>query len=1189
MFLKRLDISGFKSFADKTSVTFVPGVTAVVGPNGSGKSNITEAIRWVLGEQSAKSLRGSKMEDIIFSGSDARKAVNMAEVTLTLDNRDQYIPLDYSEIVVTRRVFRSGESEFMLNRQNCRLKDIVDLFMDSGLGKEAYSVIGQGKIDEILNSKSEDKRKIFEEAAGVLKYKLRKQAAAKKLVDSEDNLNRVEDILHELKNRLDPLEKQASVAKDYLAKKAELKQVDVALLVYDIDRIHHSWTEKKKRVQDLNRRKSELEKTLHETEERFQTMRERLDHFDQSIDECQSKLAEAGENLEKILGRQHVLKERKRHTEGSSQDLKERIEQLTRQLKEEQEQYKKAETVFLEERAKMQRLNKSLKEKQTKYTDFDQNLDEQIEKVKAEYIDVLNQQASMRNETRYLNDQHASISHKRSLTDEQIHAASKRVQEAESGRQLAERKLKEATAEGDLLRKALDDADSALEQQHNRYTKQKHALEKITRFIDQAESKKEMLEALKEDYAGFYQGVRMVLKNRHRLQGISGAVAELIRVDQAYQTAIEVALGGSSQSVVVADEASGRRAIHFLRKNQAGRATFLPLSVMRPRFLPVNERRQLEKRSGFIGTADELVTCDAKYLTVIRHLLGSVIIAETLEQANQLAHVMGYKFRIVTLAGDVVSPGGAMTGGSRKKNGSGLIGRNSEIETIKNQLREMRTKVRELKAQFSELKNTLSSDELKRGKLADSLKKNDEKMQNLRSHLFEAGAEEKSSRDNYQLLTREHGDYAAEENKINARLNEIKRITAENEEKEQALTARINQLTETSHHRTSARSALEKEITALKVETASQNQIVIHQQETVKQMKAHVEELTASIDALRSSAEGVDADLSDQVLSEEKLRMEAERSKREKEHLAALLKERKAKRTADHSEIAGLESEMKRDRGKYDHLTQAFQNEKVALERLDVQLDHLLDALREDYEMTIDRARENYRLKIDPEDARKKVKLIKRAIDELGTINVGAIEEYDHVLERYQFLTNQRNDLLKARETLEHVMTEMDREVARRFSETFTKIRSQFQMVFQELFGGGRADLKLIDPNDLLESGIEIFAEPPGKKLQRLSLLSGGERALTAIALLFAILKIRPVPFCVLDEVEAALDDANVDRYAEFLKNFSSETQFIVVTHRHGTMEHADVLYGVTMQESGISKLVSVRLEKTDELLQTGG
>lgn len=1188
MYLKRLDVTGFKSFAGKTTVDFVPGVTGVVGPNGSGKSNITEAIRWVLGEQSARSLRGSKMEDIIFSGSDARGAVNMAEVTLTLDNSDRYLPLDYSEISVTRRVYRSGVSEFQLNGQNCRLKDIVDLFMDSGLGKEAYSVIGQGKIDEILNSKAEDKRKIFEEASGVLKYKLRKQSAERKLDESEDNLNRVEDILHELEERLGPLEAQAATAKDYLKKKATLEAVEVAVLVHDIERAHEEWERSKKRVAELSDQKKTLDRRITEQEERFRLVRAQTAALDREIESLQNRWALSGEHLEQLIGRKDVLAERSGHAQSSVMEMKQRTERIKQQLSRQQQELSDAKAGYRKECERLEVFQGRLKEKQNAFANLEQDLDEQIEQLKAEYIDVLNRQATLRNEYRYLNDQRESLAKKKSrilsgteAIKEQLAAASRK-----RGQLLAEIKGKQ-TRRGALEQK-INQCRAHQKTAKTQYNALAAVLEQLDREIGRAASKKETLEAMNEEYAGYYEGVKTVLRRRHELPGIKGSVAELIDVDSNYATAIEIALGAATQHIIVADEASGRQAIRFLRDRRAGRATFLPMTVMKARAIAAFDLNRLRGSKAFVGTADTLVRFDPAYRSVIGHLLGAIVVVTDLEGANRLARALGFKYRMVTLEGDSVAPGGSMTGGSLKQKRIGLIGRTGAIDALADKIRAAEEKKGQTAHRLSELKARLDEDEAEADRLEKSLAVVTDELRAMEARLQEAKAEEQVSREKHALLLRENDDFEKEEQSISERQKQIDReLTSENEH-ERDLKRKIEQLTKSRENRETLKEELRSEITELQVRTAEQGQITVHRKERVDQAAARVDEMKDSLDALLTSIRDMESDRQKQSADQARLKQEIRQMTQEKAQLSQLLEEKKRARKIGHEQAVEGERLLKASRTEYGARSEQLQKESIALERLDLELDHLLDALRETYALTFEAAKDKYPLKMDLIEARKTVKRMKRSISEMGTVNTGAIEEYRQVDERAQFLSRQRDDLLHARATLEHVMDEMDKEVIQRFSSTFKQIRTRFQTVFRELFGGGRADLRLTNPDDLLESGVEIFAEPPGKKLQRLSLLSGGERALTAIALLFAILKVRPVPFCVLDEVEAALDDANVDRYARYLKMFSRQTQFIVVTHRHGTMEHADVLYGITMQESGISKLVSVKLEETEALLSVG-
>ncbi|MFT8871391.1 MAG: chromosome segregation protein SMC [Sporolactobacillus sp.] len=1188
MYLKRLDLSGFKSFAKKTVIEFVPGVTAVVGPNGSGKSNITEAIRWSLGEQSAKSLRGNRMEDIIFSGSDARKAVNLAEVTLLLDNSDHYLPIDYSELSVTRRVLRDGESSYLLNGQDCRLKDIIDLFMDSGLGKEAYSVIGQGKIDEILNSKAEEKRKIFEEAAGVLKYKLRKQSAEKQLNDSRDDLNRVEDILHELRVRIDPLREQSSIAKAYLEKKEELRQTDIALLVYDVEHVHADWVHAKRQTAELEQRRSELTASEQSKSAACREHRQTLEALEHQIDALQHQIASAGENMEKINGQKEVFAERRRHEASSSADMRERLDKLAEQLSEAKKLYQTEAREYGAEHDKLAALVSERQEKERLLGRLDENLHVQTEELNGRYIEVLNEQAALRNEQRYLNNQQDTLSGRttRAVSNvDQLRAAADR---ARMNKQHMTEEMQHACDGLQRLRETLSVQQKELAQEKNRYEHERAAIGEIDRLIDQATARKDMLETLQEDYAGFYQGVRAILKERDRLGGICGAVAELVRVDPRYRLAIETALGAAQQHLVVTTEAAARHAIAFLRQSRSGRATFLPLSVVRGRAISQMDQRLINDQKAYLGTAAQLVTCETRYQAAVAHLLGHVVVADTLNGAGELAKATGYRYRIVTLEGDVISPGGAMTGGSVKSGQAGVLGRTSAIDELQQQLAEMRAKSQTLKAQFSIRKQSIAAAEMAVAKTGQALSGAESHVRQLEQMRNEAAAEEKSSVEKYQLIARENNEFLNERTAISERLAVVEQTLLKCQASERHLKDELEQLAEKQKNKADTQRSLQEAVTVLKVNEAKQAENVSHRSERLEDLRIRSEELDTAYEALSQSLAEMSGQLGTHAQTLASLADAAVVAAERKQQLKIDLETAMRARGKAQQALSTAEDELAALRQALAAVAGACERESATLNRLDVQLDHLLGTLGDDYELTLEAAKEHYKLDGDPEAARRQVKLIKRAIDELGTVNLGAIEEYETVCEREHFLSEQRADLLRARATLEHVMSEMDREVAERFSKTFDCIRQHFRHVFTALFGGGRADLRLVDPADLLGSGVDIFAEPPGKKLQRLSLLSGGERALTAIALLFAILKVRPVPFCVLDEVEAALDDANVDRYADYLKAFSADTQFIVVTHRHGTMERANVLYGVTMQESGVSRLVSVRLEETEHLLASG-
>ncbi|WP_316568485.1 chromosome segregation protein SMC [Neobacillus sp. YIM B06451] len=1188
MYLKRLDVVGFKSFAERIGVDFVPGVTAVVGPNGSGKSNVIDAIRWVLGEQSAKSLRGTKMEDIIFAGSDSRKPLNFAEVTLTLDNEDQRLALEYNEVSVTRRVFRSGESEFLINKQPCRLKDIVDLFMDSGLGREAFSIISQGKVEEILNSKAEERRTIFEEAAGVLKYKQRKKKAESKLAETQDNLNRVTDILHELESQVEPLKIQASIARDYQEKKEELEKIEVALTVFEIEELHGKW-EELSRLFDVHKAEEvKLSASLQKKEAEIEQARDRIAAVDESVSDLQTVLLHASEELEKLEGRKEVLKERKKNAAQNKKQLEESIKELSDKkaaLEGEREKLLASAKMLGNEAS---RLQEKLKAKQGELVLFSENADDKIESLKSEYIEELNAQAGARNETKLVLQQLEQHDRKSARLDE------------ENGRFLEQRanaaqKVEEITMELESVAKDLEyqvqeflKNKRHLETVSANYQKQEKMLYQAYQFLQQAKSRKEMLEEMEEGYNGFFQGVKEVLKARGtKLSGIEGAVAEVVNVPKEYQAAIETALGGALQHIIVDTEQSAREAIQFLKRNSSGRATFLPLSVIKSKFPAQSQLDLARQHPSFIGTASGLVEFEDKYRNVIENLLGNVLIASDLKGANEIARSLQYRMRVVTLEGDVVNAGGSMTGGAAKQNATGLLSRKAELDELKAKLGDMEEKTSQLEQEVKVLKTTVKETE---GLLEELRKRGEEKRleeQRLKGALREAELELKNISDRLSIYDMEKAQINEDRERLLSRKNELESALDSAREKIQLLDAEIARLSEQKAKALTSKEAVSEEINSLKVEFAAKNEQYLYAMEQVNRV---AEELDGVSNKLKVQMEDLGllvSEMDGSLSGEGHLLAAAAEKQKDKENTLKLISERRQERLQLSTELEQSEAEAKELRRLHKGMAEALRDEEVKLNRLDVELENKLTHLREEYLLTFEGAKENHPLLLPPDEARRKVKLIKRGIEELGTVNLGAIEEYERVSERYEFLLEQKNDLQEAKDTLHLVISEMDEEMIKRFEETFSAIRMHFEPVFKALFGGGRADLRLTNPDDLLHTGVDIVAQPPGKKLQNLGLLSGGERALTAIALLFSILKVRPVPFCILDEVEAALDEANVYRFSQYLKRYSAGTQFIVITHRKGTMEEADVLYGVTMQESGVSKLVSVRLEDSKELVET--
>ncbi|YCA42593.1 chromosome segregation protein SMC [Bacillus sp. JZ8] len=1181
MFLKRLDVAGFKSFADKISVDFVQGMTAVVGPNGSGKSNITDSIRWVLGEQSARSLRGAKMEDVIFAGSDTRKALNVAEVTLTLENSEQFLPIDYHEVSITRRVFRSGESEFFINNQHCRLKDIIDLFMDSGLGRESFSIIGQGRVEEVLSSKSDERRKIFEEAAGVLKYKLRKKKAELKLVETQDNLNRVSDILYEIESGLEPLKIQASMAKDYLEKKAELKNYDISLTVYEIEELHKKW-EKLKLEHDHHKQLSRtLSESIDKKESHIVEAQKNMNVLEQSLEELQTVLLNVSEELEKIQGRKQVLIERKKHASKTQDELEESTEHLEEQVVFLAKSKEEASELLKTYEQNVHRLKKELSEKQALFESYSEDLDEKLENLKSDYFEKAQQETALRNERQFLVKQIEQNSERQNRLKE----ANK---ELFSEHQKLEGEHKSLDGEVSATKEEFDQAVNEnltlkrdVEALTEKYRKKESLLYQAYQYVEQTKSKRNMMEDMQDGYTGYFQGVKEVLKARESaLTGIEGAVAELITVPKEVETALETALGGAMQHIVVSAEEQARKAIAYLKKRGSGRATFLPLSTIKGKSIPHSAIETMQGSPSFVGVARDLISYEQKYENIVSNLLGTVIVTKDLRGANELARLVSHRYRFVTLEGDVVNPGGSMSGGASKKNSSSLIARKRELEDLVAKLAEMEEKTGLLEAEVKELKTSLAQAEKQSFAQGEKVQTLKEKYEALNAKMSELLLTEKNTKRRLEMYNSDMTPLFEEQERFKQREAELRESLQASQEDMKHLDEEIQLVTEQKNSEKSSKETVQGELTNLKIALAEASERLVYQREKVERAEQDLHSSSTALSKQKDQLSFLKEQMKEGFTSQHDLEDTLLARTNDKEETAKLISERRKQRTELQEELETLMAEQKELKRQQEQMMEALKDEEVQINRFDVELDQYLNMLREEYMLSFEAAKQQYPLTLSPEETRKKIRLIKLALDELGTVNIGAIEEYERVSERYTFLSEQKEDLVEAKDTLHQLIEEMDTEMKKRFSETFTSVREHFKEVFTKLFGGGRADLKLTDQEDLLNTGIDIVAQPPGKKLQNLALLSGGERSLTAIALLFAILKVRPVPFCVLDEVEAALDEANVQRFAKFIKTFSEKTQFIVITHRKGTMEEADVLYGVTMQESGVSKLVSVKLEE---------
>ena len=1186
MFLKRMETIGFKSFAERVKMDFVSGVTAVVGPNGSGKSNVIDAIRWVLGEQSARSIRGEKMEDIIFQGSDSRKALNFAEVSLILNNEEGQLPIDYEEVNVTRRVYRSGESEFYLNKQACRLKDIIELFMDTGLGKESFSIIGQGRIDEILSSKSDDRRAVFEEAAGVLKYKQRKKKAEYKLVEASDNLDRVEDILHEITEQLGPLETQAATAKKYQAYQEELKTAEISLLVTEIGRLHDTWQQVLKEIEKDQQQSVEKKTAIQKKEAVLTEERETVEKLDQQITELQQAMLEMTEQLEQQEGKRNVLLEQAKHEQENKEKLKEQRELSENRLL-------TLEQTRANEKEQLEAITKETNRLKTKIRALEANLqttpeelEAKIEDVKSDYIEQLNEQAVTKNELERLKVQSKQVK----AEQEQRQQTYQTSREAESD--LAERK-EYYQRQAETLKQALTEQEEGREHIYHRLAAERKQLEamqqKLAAGNEQAArlmSRKEMLEEMKESYQGFFLGAKEILqaKTRGDLANVFGAVIDLIQIPAKYMTAMETVLGGQAQHIVVEDDAAARNGINWLKRNHKGRATFLPLQSIVPKYFPSGMKEKLKDHPGFIGVAADLIETEPDFDVLRTYLLGNVLVANELRDANELAKQTNRKFRIVTLDGDIVFPGGSMSGGAKKKNNQSLFIREKEITELAAKLNDFNSRVKDYEIKIEDKKQQieqLNKDETAAVKHTEAAKQSLEEVQQALHEVSLNYSRAAAETSNYEAIRMQ---YEAEEKEITDKKQNLIR---KHESLQTALAdkeAEIDALSERKQAVEQNRKEIEEELHAYKIRQAEQEERrkAVHQRyETAeKQYKEESLQLTSTENAL----EGI-MDEADRAALERRAADAIHQLKQKREITSNQLETDRVKRNEVVQKTSDDEQEVKGMQRELDAFTKMLQEKEVEANRLDVTLENYLQRLQQAYKITYERAAQEYTPATDVEQTKQEVEALTTAIERLGTVNLGAIDEFERLTSREAFLRQQQNDLLEAKETLYNVIQEMDAEMTKQFSEVFYEIQSAFSNVFQTLFGGGHASLTLTDPEHLLETGIDIAARPPGKKLKTLELLSGGERALTAIALLFAILHVRPVPFCILDEVDAALDEANIERFGKYLQTFSKDTQFIVITHRKGTMEEADALYGVTMQESGVSRLVSVKLKEAKPLV----
>lgn len=1184
VYLKSIDAIGFKSFADHTNVQFDKGVTAIVGPNGSGKSNITDAIKWVLGEQSAKSLRGSKMEDIIFSGAEHRKAQNYAEVKLKLDNHSKKLQIDSDELVVNRRLYRSGESEYYLNNDRARLKDIIEIFLDSGLGKEAFSIISQGRVDEILNAKPIDRRQIIEESAGVLKYKKRKAESINKLDHTEDNLTRVEDILYDLEGRVEPLKEEAAIAKEYQQLSKQMEQSDVIVTVHDIDQYNEDNTQLDQRLNELKSQQADKEAQQAQVNQLLQKYKGERQQVDYDIEKLNYELVKTTEAYEQLAGKLNVLEERKKNQSETNARYEEELENLNAQMKTIEHDKHQNEETLNELKDKQKHLNKEVQDLESLLYVSDEKHDEKLEEIKNNYYTLMSEQSDVNNDIRFLEHTINENEAKKSRLDSRLVEAFNQLKEIQNN-------INETEKSNKISKKALSEAEQQIHRIEKDLTKSKKQqseyedkLYQAYRYNEKLKSRIDSLATQEEDYTYFFNGVKHILKAKNNeLKGIHGAVAEVIDVPSQMTQAIETALGASLQHVIVDSEKDGRQAIQFLKQRNLGRATFLPLNVIKPRHIASDIKDIARQTEGFIDIASDAVKVSSKYQSVIENLLGNTIIVNDLKHANELARAIRYRTRIVTLEGDVVNPGGSMTGGGARKSKS-ILSQKDELSTMRHQLEDYQRQTADFERHFKESKDKaeqLSEQYFEASQQYNTLKEKVhhhelelDRLKTQETHLKNEHEEfEFEKNDGYQsdkskeTLTQKQARLSEIQQQLTELESEIERYTQLSKEGKESTTKTQQQL----HQKQSDLAVVKERIKSQKIEIER----LVKQQESTQQQINTVEEkikLFNSDEMMGEQAfENLKSQIQEQEEARDQLNKQHEELKQQRININETIEKNESQLQVCHQDILAIENH--------------YQDIKAKQSKLDVLINHAIDHLNDVYQLTVERARTVYESNEPIESLRKKVKLTKMSIDELGPVNLNAIEQFEELNERYTFLNEQRTDLREAKETLEQIINEMDREVEGRFKDTFHAVQDHFTTVFKQLFGGGQAELRLTE-DDYLSAGVDIIVQPPGKKLQHLSLLSGGERALSAIALLFAILKVRSAPFVILDEVEAALDEANVIRYAQYLNELSEQTQFIVITHRKGTMEFSDRLYGVTMQESGVSKLVSVNLNTIDEVMK---
>ena len=1182
MYLKSIEVNGFKSFANKIVFKFNHGITCIVGPNGSGKSNVADAVRWVLGEQSAKSLRGSKMEDVIFSGTQLRKPQGSAYVAITLDNSDHHLPIDYNEVTVARRVYRSGESEYLINGTVSRLKDVNSLFFDTGIGKEGYSIIGQGQIEKILNGKPEERRELFDEAAGIVKFKKNKAAAEKSLEAERDNLSRVNDILYELEKQVGPLQKQSETARKYLLFKDELKKLDINAFFLEMEHLKEILDKDTENREILNNDLTQNKEELEHTKEEYERIEQALEEINQAIDASKNQVHELRLKNERLEGEINVINQQILNSRQNDKNIQEQIDRINRQRetdRKEMENYQGQKDALGDQVSTISGSLDTAKGESSRLDAYIHECQDKIEECKSDIIEYIHESGNLQAKVGRYDAMLENINFRKTQLNQRYLQFKSDDNNDRKEHDELQAKLSVLDQNVSGIIKELETAEKDLEENQSRNKVNRERIHNTNEELSATRSKMEALRNITERYDGYGNSIRRVMEQKKNNPGIIGVVADIIDVDKKYEVAVETALGGSIQNIVTEDDSTAKKIIQFLKQNKYGRATFLPLNTITDRG---QVRNEVLSEQGVIGIASSLVKADAKFDRLVKNLLGRIVVVDNIDHALAVARKYNQSLRLVTIEGELINPGGSMTGGAFR-NSSNLLGRKRELDEIREKIDELNLIAKDAAGLDEELKT--SSDALRA------------QIESLNTRLQQAYLEKNTLSLNMEQVAsklaeseKAFASIQKEINELNSQIAEIntnKDQLADNNKKHEAAKVQCEEMIKELEAKVieaqSKLAAANTKVSELLIEYNSVKQKDDFIQENIRRIRLDDEKLQEELASYSTQVQATGTDIAKLEEQAETIRKTIEKDSDEaadqEEQLAAYHKERDDM-TASHKEFFAIREELSE---KIAGLEKAVFKLDSAIEKNTEKSDELSNYMWAEYELTLNMAAEFRDEELnDLSSLKKEITAVKAKIKSLGDVNVNAIEDYKEVSERYEFLKGQHDDIVLAEKNLLDVIEKLNVSMQEQFNTKFKEIQVMFDKVFKELFGGGRGALELVDDTNLLETGIRIIAQPPGKKLQNMMQLSGGEKSLTAIALLFAIQSLKPSPFCLLDEIEAALDDSNVRRFAQYLNRLTKDTQFIVISHRKGTMEAADILYGITMQEKGVSTLVSVNLIEND-------